>query len=55
MADELRGTDDDSAELAMRCVMCLQPIAKGTGHYRIVEGRFHVECLKGYWPRPSVR
>lgn len=36
----------------MRCVVCLKPISEGTGHYRIVEGRFHVECMQSsYWPR----
>jgi hypothetical protein len=38
----------------MRCVVCREVIPEGAGHYRIVEGRFHVTCLEQYWPRPSM-
>jgi hypothetical protein len=50
----LANAGDDAVDPVMQCVLCLETIPAGTGHYRVVERRFHIECWSAYWRRPAT-
>jgi hypothetical protein len=40
----------------MQCAVCQEEISEGGAHYRLVDARVHIECLRAFWrtPLPTV-
>jgi hypothetical protein len=37
----------------MRCAVCQEGVPEGGAHYRLLDARVHIECLRAFWRTTS--